>query len=76
MNRKVIPLKKPGEAVYTQMEKNRLQLQLKASGDQSHRQLSDYLKEEKERVRTVALLIEVAETICREQEQIDDDPSP
>lgn len=68
MGRKVIPFQKPNNTSTTTKSLEQEQLSLKASGETSRTQLADILKEEAERVRTVALLLEVAETICREEE--------
>lgn len=67
MGRKVIPFQKPNNTSTTTQPLNQEQLHLRASGETSRIQLADLLKEEAERVRTVALLLEVAETICREE---------
>ncbi len=67
MGRKVIPFQKPNNTSTTTKTFDQEQIRLKASGETSRTQLADYLKEEAERVRTVALLLEVAETICREE---------
>ncbi len=69
MGRKVIPFQKTNNTSTTNTNTtiDQEQLHLKASGETSRTQLADYLKEEAERVRTVALLLEVAETICREE---------
>ena len=67
MGRKVIPFQKPNNTSTTTKFLDQEQLRLKASGETSRTQLADRLKEEAERVRTVALLLEVAETICREE---------
>lgn len=67
MGRKVIPFQKPNSTSTIPETIDQEVIRLKASGESTRTQLADYLKEEIERVRTVALLLEVAETICREE---------
>lgn len=66
MGKKVIPFQKPGNPVNTTGGVTHEQFRLEASGESIRAQLAEQLKEEAERARTVALLLKVAETICRE----------
>ncbi len=61
MGKKVIPFPR----------KNQEQYHLKASGENPRTQLAEYFKEEVRRVETMALLLKVAETMCREEAQED-----
>jgi len=67
MGRKVIPFQKPNSTSIISETIDQELVRPKASGETTRSQLADYLKEEAERVRTMALLLEVAETICREE---------
>ncbi|SMP51011.1 hypothetical protein [Anoxynatronum buryatiense] len=77
MKRKVIPFKKKctctrqGHSSTAQTRCEAVSsVEQKVSGD-NRGCLAGYLKEEAERVRTMALLMEVAETICREEKEDD-----
>lgn len=68
MGKKVIPFQKahqPSTKLTETLPQS--QLHLKASGEAAQIRMAEYFREEAKRVRTVALLMEVAETICREE---------
>ncbi|MEN1761757.1 hypothetical protein [Anoxynatronum sibiricum] len=77
MKRKVIPFKKNGTCTRQNHSSTPKisheaisSVEQRVSGD-NRGCLASYLKEEAERVRTMALLMEVAETICREEKEDD-----
>ncbi|MDW7670732.1 MAG: hypothetical protein SCM88_03520 [Bacillota bacterium] len=68
LGKKVIPFHKAHQPSTTLTETlPQSQLHLKASGEATQIRMAEYFREEAKRVRTVALLMEVAETICREE---------
>lgn len=70
MHKKIIPIHKnqhPSTKTREEEQQEKQHVYLIASGENTQAGLADYLKEEAERVRTVALLMEVAESICREE---------
>jgi hypothetical protein len=68
MGKKVIPFQtahQPSKTSTATLPQS--QLHLKASGEATQIRMAEYFREEAKRVRTMALLMEVAETICREE---------